>query len=122
MPTVFKDILEKTTRKVTCVVVDENDAAIPAASLSTLTLTLYSLHTLAVVNSRNAQNALNANNVTVDANGVLTWEIQSADNQILDATRDVEIHRALFEWTWAGGAKAGKHEVDLHVKNLHKVV
>lgn len=121
MPTIFKDLLEKTTRKITAVVADENDAPIPAASLSSLALTLYSLHSLAVVNGRNAQNVLNANNVTVDASGNLVWDVQPADNAILDATLAVEIHRALFEWTWSGGAKSGKHEIDLYVKNLNKV-
>ena len=121
MPTQFKNILEKTSRKYSAVLRDLDGVIIPNTSLSTLTLTLYSIHSLAVINSRNAQNVLNANDVSVDVIGNLTWEMQPADNAILDPTLQTEIHRALWEWTWAGGAKAGKHEVDFQVRNLNKV-
>lgn len=121
MADILKNILERSTRKVTALVTDQDDAGLPAASLTTLTLTLYSLHSLAIINSRDHVSVLNANNGTVDSSGNLAWESQPADNQILDATLAVEIHRALFEWTWASGTKAGKHEVDLYVRNLNKV-
>ena len=119
MATQFTDVLERTTRIFSATVQDLDGVAIPAASLTTMVLTLYSLHSLAVINSRNAQDILNANNVTIDANGLLTWELQPADNQILDNSRPVEVHRALFEWTWGG--KAGKDEIDFYVRNLNKV-
>lgn len=115
-------IPEKTTKVITFVVADENDAPIPAASLSTLTLTLYPLRQPATtINARVAQNVLNTNNVTVDSGGNGRWESQPADNVIIESHLAVEIHRALFEYTWAGGTKSGKHEIDLYVQNLHRV-
>ena len=121
MVTTFSSILEKTTRVYTATVEDEAGVAIPGTSLTTLVLTLYSLHTGTVINSRNAQNVLNANNVTVDANGLLTWTMQPADNQILDNALTSERHTALFEFTYSSGAKSGKHEVVFVVDNLTKV-
>jgi hypothetical protein len=121
MATQFKNILEKTSRKYSAIIKDMDNIAVPAASLTTMVLTLYSIHSLAVINSRNAQNVLNANNVSIDANGVLIWEMQPADNVVLDTTLQVEVHRAKFEWTWGGG-KAGRHEVDFQVRNLNKVI
>src|SRR5262245_59212592 len=121
MPTQFKNILEKTSRKYTAVLKDLDGVSIPSATLNTLHLTLYSIHSLAIINSRQAQNVLNANQVTVDANGNLAWEMLPANNAILDDSLATEIHRALFEWTWAG-TKSGAHEVDFQVRNLNKVI
>ena len=123
MATKFEGIKEKTTRTYEATLKDELGAVIPAASITTLLLTLYSLNspTLAIVNARNQQSLLNANNGTVDANGLFKWEMQILDNQVLDSTLTTEIHRGLFEVTWAAGTKAHKHEVDFHVQNLNKV-
>ena len=120
---ILKEVIDEgTTREVYFVVTDEKDAGLPAASLTTLTLTLYSLHgPLAIINSRDGQNILNANNVTIDSSGNGAWQSQPLDNQILDATLPLERHRALIQWTWAGGAKVGKHEIDFAVRNLNRV-
>jgi len=120
MPTIFKNILERTTRRYQTTIKDEDGAVVPAANLSTLKLTLFSLHSGAILNSRSAQNVLNQNNVTVDTQGLLRWTLQPADNAILDDTLNIEVHRALFEWNYQGG-KEGKHEVDFYVTNLRKV-
>lgn len=115
---------EKTLAKYTATVKDEAGAAIAAASLTTLTLTLYDVDTLTIINSRTAQNVLNTNNVTVDSDGLLTWLIQPADNAIVGTRRranQYEKHVALFEYTWSSGTKASKHEVILEVRQLNKV-
>jgi hypothetical protein len=117
----FTGIKEKETRVYTAIIKDENGTPIASTSLTTMKLTFYSLHSLAIINTRTAQNVINANNVTIDANGILTWSMQTGDLAILDNTLAFEIHRALFEWTWGAGAKAGKHEVEFQVENLHKV-
>lgn len=120
--TELKDpIAEKTTAKITAKVVDETGAGIPAGSLTTLTLTVYAeADPTVVVNSRNQQNVLNANDVTIDASGNLTYQMQPADNAIMDTSRSWERHVLLFEWSWGGG-KAGKHEVVVQVINMAKV-
>lgn len=119
----FHDILERSSRRITFQITDENDAGVPAASLTSLTLTLYPVRAPdMVINGRDGQNVLNTNNVTVDASGNGVWDMQPADNQIVDGSQAIELHRALFVWTWAGGAKRGPYELDLYVTNLHRTV
>lgn len=112
---------EGTTQRYTAVIKDELGAAIPGTQLTTLTLTLYAEHTGAIVNGRDAQNVLNANNVTVDANGILVWLLQPADNAILDGGRAYERHIALFQWTYASGAKSGQQQVNFFIPNTSNV-
>jgi hypothetical protein len=120
-PRVFS-ILEGSSGSFTARIVgNDGVTALPAASLVTLTLTLYVIKadgTIAYVNTRNAQNVLNLNNVIVDALGLLTWAIQPADTALVEAIA-FERHIALFEWTWSGGA--GKREIVLVVQNLTEV-
>ena len=116
-------VRELTTPKYTATITDDDGVALPAASLTTLVLTLYVVKsdgTIGYVNSRNAQNVLNANNVTVSAAGAVVWSVQTADTTLIESL-PFERHIALFEWTWSAGAKAGKHEVVLNVQNLTEV-
>ena len=120
------EALEETTAIYGTTVQDEDGAGIAAASLTTLTLTLYNKDDTikTIINTRDGQDVLNANNVTVDGSGVLEWTMQPNDNQIIGTSASVggdEEHIALFQWTYSGGAKAGKHEVRILVKNLEKV-
>lgn len=120
--TVIADhIPEKSTWRYTGILKDETGTAIAALSLSTLTLTLYNLDTLAIINGMNGINILNADRGTVDASGNLTVVLQPADNPILDTTKIDETHVMLLQWTYAGGAKAGRHEVEFRVRNLAQV-
>src|SRR3990167_5368926 len=103
------------------VVGNDGATALAAATLVTLTLTLYVVKadgTEQVVNARNQQNVLNANNGTVSAAGALVWTVQAADTALVEDI-PFEVHYALFEWTWAAGA--GKHLVALKVRNLRRV-
>jgi len=117
-------ILEKTTPKITAVIKDENGVAIPSTSLDTLTLDFYNMSdnpTFAVINSRTAQNVLNANDVSLDTSGNLTWQMVPLDNAVIDSALTTEDHRAVFNWTYSGGAKTGRHIIDLTVVNLEKI-
>lgn len=112
-------VAEGVTCRITGTLVDETGAAVPAASLTTLTLTLYTETGLAILNSRSAQNVLNANGGTVDSAGALIMTLTPEDNQITGAgVGGPETHVALFEWTWASGTKKGRHEVRFLVTNL----
>lgn len=111
-------INEKDTGKYSITLKDEAGVAIPGSALTTATLTLQVLHTAAIVNTRNAQNIKNANNVTISEAGVLDWLIQIADATILDDTKKIEIHRALFLFTWGSPTKSKAHEMDLEIENL----
>src|SRR5712691_2028368 len=121
LPLTF-DVTEKSTGSYTATLVaNDGVTPLPGATLTTLVLTLYVIKadgTDGIVNSRNAQNVLNANNVTVSTGGLLTWSIQVGDTTLVEDL-PFERHIALFEWTWPAGA--GKHEVILVVRNLHRV-
>lgn len=117
------DVLEQTTPRYTAVITDQLGNPLPAASLTTLTLTLYVIKsdgTIAYVNSRNNQNVLNANNVTVDSNGNLVWSLVVADTTLVEVL-PVERHIALWTWTWSTGAGRGHHEVWFAVTHLGTV-
>ena len=114
-------VRERSTALYAATIQDENETAIPAADLDTLTLTLYDLATGTAINSRSAQNVLNANNVTVSVLGALAWTMQPADNAIIGSPAGKhERHVALFQWTYGSG-KAGSYEVIIDVENLAKV-
>ena len=116
-------VAEKTTLRITATLVDEAGAAVPSASVSALTLTLYNRDsaTNEILNGVTAVNMLNTGRGTLHAtSGLLTITLEPADNAIIDNTSDLEWHRALIEGTYSGG-KAFKHEIDWQVRNLHKV-
>jgi hypothetical protein len=122
--TVLADVIpEKSTWRYTGVLKDETDVVVAAAQLTTLTLTLYALDAaLTIINSVDAVNILNTGRGTVHAtNGTLTIVFLPADSPIIDATLIAERHLALIQWTYAGGAKAGRHEVEFEIRNLSKV-
>lgn len=116
-------VAEKTTLRFTATLLDETGAAIPAAGLSALTLTLYNRDsaTQEIVNSVSAADILNTGRGTVHAtSGLLTVTLQPDDNAIVDTTKDLEWHRALIAGTY-GGTKAFKQEIEWQVRNLSKV-
>lgn len=113
------EVLEETTPKYTATILDDAGNALPIASLTTITLTLYVIKadgTIAYVNSRNAQNVKNANNVTIDSAGLLTWSLAVADTTLVEDL-PFERHIALWEYTW-GSSRAGKHQVIVNVQRL----
>lgn len=125
------DVREQTTPRYLATLVGEDGVTmLPGSVLTTLTLTLYVKSgngVVTILNGRNKQNVLNQNGVTVydalqtDAAGHsynLLFQTVIADMTLVSATLPVEKHWLLFEWTWAAGVKAGKHEVILAVKNL----
>lgn len=125
MADAYYTVPERTTQRYTATIKDELGAAVPAASLLTLTLTLHDVQTGTLLGGRPAQqNVKNANNVTVDSAGNLVWLIQPADNAIVTDTLLHEQHIALFEFTYTdsgGNSARGQHEVQLTVINAKKV-
>ena len=116
------DCLEGETPRYTATLTDENLVPLPANSLTTFQLTLYVIKadgTTSYINGRNAQNVLNANNVTVTAQGLITWSMQVADTTLVEVV-PFERHIALWEWYWGTG-RAGKHELVITVKALGEV-
>ena len=103
---------EKTTGHYTGVLTDDDGATLPAASLSTLTLSLYVVLTTGSLSYiRNNQNVLNANNVTVDGSGNIDWHWQTTDTTLVENV-PFERHIALFTWTTS--VSTGRHEFVLN--------
>ncbi len=84
---------------------DPTGTVVPLVNLLTATLTLYDLLTYVpgtspedgILNARAAQDVKNAHHVTIHpTSGLVTWELQPADNPIVTARRQVERHRAEF--------------------------
>lgn len=116
--TVRDYIDERTSPVIEFVVEDENGVG-PA--LDTLTLTLYDLATGTKINGRDKQNVLNVNGVTVTTAGspavtTIKWPMAMADNAMIGSGAD-ELHIALFEWTWASGARGWHLLIVIPVRN-----
>lgn len=98
-------------------------AAISKAELVTLTLELFDEASEAIINTRDAQSVLDANGGTVSTVGVVTMELDAADNPIVSTALGVgdrEAHIARFTWTWlsSGRTRTGKHEIRFLVRKL----
>ena len=116
-------VAEQSSLQITATLLDEAGSAVQLAVITALTLTLYNRDstTQEIINSVSDVNILNAGRGTVHpTNGLLTLQLDPADNAIVDTTKDVEWHRALIEGTYGGG-KALKYEIDWQVRNLSKV-
>lgn len=114
---------EDTSAIYSCVLKSEVGTPIGVSEISTISLTYYNADDGTIVNSRSVQDIKNANNVTIDANGILTWYIQPADTIVVAGTtapRQTEKHTALFEWTW-DTTYQGRHELDLYIYQMDEV-
>lgn len=112
---------ENESGKYTAVLKDENSTPIDGDGLDAATLTLYDRTSDAIINGREAQDVLNAHQVTIDANGNLTWVWLSEDMAIVGAASDEEHHVALFVIRWTdvdGNARQLVHEVVFRVKPI----
>jgi hypothetical protein len=106
---------ERTSLKVSGSFVDlDGDGFKPTA----LTATVYDAATGAAIRSRGS--VLDVNGGTVGAGGEFVLELAPADNAIVGSRR-TERHILLLEWTWDGGAKAGRHEIHFSVQNFDRV-
>lgn len=116
--------VEGASATLTATLKDGQGNVVPGDQLMALLLTLYEANSRKIINGRDNQDVLGNDNtvathgVTVDNNGVLTWEMHPDDNAIIHPgkTGTAETHIALFEWGW--GNKTGKHEIVIPVENL----
>lgn len=122
-PTEFpsKIINEGSTAIYTTTLKDEDGVAIPASIISALTLTLSNVADGEIINDRDAQDVLNNNNVTVDANGLLTYTLQPLDTAIQNSAVPFETHRATFQCSYNGGAGQSNQDVHFLIRNLSDV-
>jgi len=114
-------VTERTSAQYTATLKDSAGVALALTSIVTAVLTLKDVEAASVINSRTAQDVKNANNVTIHAtSGLLTWNIQPADNVIVTTGTEIELHRAVFEIVYATDQKL-VHEVYLLVRNVSGV-
>jgi hypothetical protein len=98
-------VRERASAVYRCTLIDQDEDPIPVSSLDALYLTVYDVATEAILNDRDRQDVLNANNVTVNSDGELEWEIQSEDNALVTAAKSLEQHMFVFEFEWDSGAR-----------------
>lgn len=99
---------------------DDNDNDIELAALGSVTLTVYDEATGTII--VNAVDALDsappAGRGYVDSDGIVRISLLPDDNVLLDETRSNELHVALVEFTYEGGAKASSHEFYFFVRKV----
>lgn len=102
---------------------DRDGNAVPGSILTSATMSLYlnfdPLIASIFLNGRNQQSILNMNNVTIDANGKVLWDIQSDDMVIVDDKLNFEQRVAAFEFIFPTGLIL--HEVAFNVRSVRNI-
>lgn len=141
-----REVNEGTTTHVYAKLIDGDGSLIRGASITGLKLWLYDSLTGAIVNSRGVmpvlvgagQDVLNDNDVEVfdtlqtseeyvrgqleSFTYNLHWEVQALDNQVLDKSRKMEAHLAVFQVLYGTPSKSVTKAIRLIVKNLNPLV
>lgn len=113
------NIAEGSTPSYMATIVDGNGNAIPASSLTTLTLTIANTTTGVVINNCQQVNILNSGRGTVDANGLLTINLLVGDTSLSDSPGVAFVSRSLIiDWTYNGGTSTGRAQRDFIVRAL----
>lgn len=117
-------MLEGTTGYYRFELVDDDDAGLDGSFLNSLTLTIYDVDSLQIVNGRENQDVLNTNDGSLETTPgpplvtTMTLELQPADTVILNENRLVEYRVLSFCWTWDSGRRVGRHVVQFGVENV----
>ena len=100
----INEVNEGTSHRYTATIRNEQGAPVPAAQITSLTLTILDEGTGDIINGWNAKDILNANGATVSVGGVLVWTGVQADHPILGSAPVLyEDHLAVVEGEWSGG-------------------
>lgn len=102
--------------KLTITITDEAGAAVPLASIETVTLKLYDKDTGDVINSRDNVSILNTNGGSI-SNGGGYWRFTADDNEMITTTEAIENHVALVKVTTTGGA-AMSQELEFYLQRV----
>ena len=122
----FQDqpIDELSTPEFSTTLKDEDGNIITGSAIDEIKLTYYNVADGSTINTRIDQDAL-ANGVTVDAQGLLTWQMETGDAVIVLPAEvpinELEKHKALFFIKWNSGTRQDHFELEFYVKNLGKV-
>ena len=111
-----RSVNEGSAAKYTATLKDPAGSAVTLSNLTTLEMVLYNQRTGAVINGRGSvsggnytfQNVKNLQNVTFhSSSGLLTWNMQPGDNEIVDTTLapgESETHVAVFKFVYSDGS------------------
>ncbi len=121
MNTSLITVNERSSARYTFTVLDYDRVMIPKSQMSTLRLSVFEARSLTTVNGRNDQNVFDQNNVTIAADGTITWDVQPGDNIIVNPEYSQETHTVQFTLVVTGG-KQHVHQTAIVVNNLAKVV
>jgi len=120
--TVLKHIAERSTRKYTVTLKDEEGSS--PSTLDSLAVTILDVDSAGVegtpINGRDDQDILNVNGGTYAA-GLISLTLAPADNVVVNTGQASEIHRLTLDARWNGGAGRENWEVDLTIDNLSKI-
>ena len=117
------EVPERVSFRYTSILLKEDGTPIVAADLTTFTLTIYALDdNLTICNGVLGQDILNVDRGTVSNTGLFVLLLRPADNALVDATVAAERHVLLIQATYANGTGASRHEVEISIRNLAKVV
>ena len=105
------------TAQYKCQLLDETAAAVAAAALAALTLSIVDTATGAVINGCSAADILNTGRGMVDAAGNLAITLTPADTLLLAASDAQECRSLVIDWSYGGG-KIGRHQVDFLIAAL----
>jgi hypothetical protein len=117
-------LLEATTGHYSFPLVDASGAGIDGSIIETLTVKLYDLDTLQVLNGRDNQDIKNTNDGTIITDpgppivSTVTLNLQPADTIILNQSRWVEYRILVFRWSWNSGMRHSAHAVQFGIENL----
>lgn len=114
---------ERTTAIFAAIFKRVGDKPLLPLSVDSLTVTLFArdLAGKPVINSRLDQNVLNANGGVLQADGCFRLLLVVADNIVMNSALSSEVHRLSFKWTYLGGTRTGRREVDFTLRNLSKL-
>jgi len=119
-----RTVTEGSAFQYTATLKDEDNNVIASSSVDTITLTLYELPGLTIINSKNGTDVYDTGGGTLHASsGLFTMLLLAADNPIVNATigvGDLECHEALFKIGYSS-TKTLNHTVQIYVKQLDKV-
>jgi len=106
---------------------DDEQNPLGSDRLVSLTLSVYALDTLAVINGLENIGILNTGRGSVDALGNVKVKLTSLDNPIVNDQLAEERHLILLKWTWlevfngVGVTRSGSKELVLTVDNVTMV-
>jgi hypothetical protein len=106
---------ERGTCKWTGTLRDQDGAAIAAADMTTVTVTIQDAKSGSVLVYQ--RDVLNANNGTLSAGGEQTVLLTGTDHKLVNPRLAEEVHWVTLDYTWAAGTRRHWHVIELTIVN-----